>query len=407
MGLMKNVAIIGCGFVAHYYLLTLSKSESLKVAGVLDSRADRAATTAAHYSIPKVYQSLAELLADDTTEIVLNLTDPRSHYDVTLACLEAGKHVYSEKPLAMTVEAAKQLVEVAERRSLRISCAPCSMLGEAAQTIWKAIRDGKIGRVHLAYAELDEEMLHKMHLENMTTILGVHWPAKDEYEIGVTLEHAGYYLAWLAAFFGPAKSVTAFASCLIPDKMPGIELNPPDSPDFTVACIEFASGTVARVTCGLAAQHDHSFTLFGETGIITVEEAWNYGAPIWIRPLDWNRESLKTPAMQLAGRVWRKLGRHFPFLRRLEKLANPLGKILTPVRPRPEFAWDKRLIMDFSRGVHELAQAIDEKRESRLSTRFSLHITELALAIHDARKLAQPYRMTTTFDPIEPMPWAQ
>jgi hypothetical protein len=63
--------------------------------------------------------------------------------------------------------------------------------------------------------------------------------------------------------------------------------------------------------------------------------------------------------------------------------------------------------MDFSRGVQELAQAIDEKRESRLSTRFSLHVTELALAIHQARSLRQPYQMTTAFEPIEPMPWAR
>jgi hypothetical protein len=63
--------------------------------------------------------------------------------------------------------------------------------------------------------------------------------------------------------------------------------------------------------------------------------------------------------------------------------------------------------MDFSRGVEELAQSIDAKRESRLSTRFSLHITELALAIHLSRQLKQPYQMTTTFEPVEPMPWAK
>jgi hypothetical protein len=73
----------------------------------------------------------------------------------------------------------------------------------------------------------------------------------------------------------------------------------------------------------------------------------------------------------------------------------------------PEFEWPTVLRMDFSRGVQELADAIDDQRESRLSTRFSLHITELALAIHQARSLSQPYRMTTTFAPLEPMPWAK
>ena len=121
---MKSVSIIGCGFVADYYMLTLSKSETLKVAGVFDAIQERAVKLAERYSIPKVYDSLEALLGDDAVEIVINLTNPRKHYETTMACLEAGKHVYSEKPMAMTVEAAKRLVEVAERKSLRISTAP-------------------------------------------------------------------------------------------------------------------------------------------------------------------------------------------------------------------------------------------------------------------------------------------
>ena len=404
---MKNVSIIGCGFVADYYMLTLSKSKTLKVAGVFDSIRERAVKLAEGYSIPKVYDSLEELLADDAVEIVLNLTNPRKHYETTMACLEAGKHVYSEKPMAMTVEEAKSLVAVAERKSLRISTAPCSLLGEAAQTIWKAVREDAIGTVRLVYAELDEDLVHKVHSGYLRNSLGLAWPAKDEFEIGVTLEHAGYYLAWLVAWFGPAQIVTTFGSCLIPDKMPEGTLDPPDTPDFTVACIEFQSGTVARVTCGIVAPRDHSLTLIGDTGILRVEETWNYGSPIRIRPREWNRDSLRNPVERFAVRIRKKLVKHFDFLEVLERLVNPHGRRYPLVRAVPEFEWPTVLRMDFSRGVQELADSIDENRESRLSTRFSLHVTELALAIHQARKVNQPYRMTTTFERVEPMPWAK
>lgn len=197
---MKGVAIVGCGFVANYYMLNLSKSKRLKVTGVLDSIPGRAAAIARFYSVPKVYQSLEELLADDEAEIVLNLTSPRNHYEITLASLNAGKHVYSEKPMAMTVGDAKNLAEVAKSKSLQVSCAPCNVLGEAAQTMWKALRNHEIGKVLVAYAALEEDMMHKYQLEKLRNKLGVLWPAKDKYETGLTLEHAGYYLSWLAAF---------------------------------------------------------------------------------------------------------------------------------------------------------------------------------------------------------------
>ena len=405
---MKRVSIIGCGFVANAYMLTLSKSKTLQVAGVLDHLPERAQKLAQRYSVPRIYDSLLQLLADDSVEIVLNLTNPRDHYETTKACLEAGKHVYSEKPMAMTVEEAKHLVEIAEAKSLQLSSAPCSLLGETAQTIWKALREDEIGRVRLVYAELECDLIHLMQPENWINSLGAGWPAKDEYEIGCTIEHAGYYLAWLVAFFGPAKTVTAFGACLIPDKIPGVKLDPPNTPDFSVACIEFQSGTVARLTCGIVGPHDHSLDLVGDTGILHIGESWNFGAPIHIRPRCWNGDrGIRSPLKKLAIRGWRKMVRHLNFLSFFERFTNPHGRVYPSVREVPKFEWQMGLRMDLGRGVEELAASIEEKRESRLSTRFSLHVAELVLAIHQARSLNQTYQMTTTVGPVEPMPWAK
>ena len=212
-----NIAIVGCGFVADYYLKTLHLHPSLKLVGVMDKELERAENLSQRYGV-KVFHTLDELLRDDAIEIVLNLTNPRSHYAVSKACLEANKHVYSEKPLATKISEAKELVAVAESKGLHISSAPCNVLGESAQTLWKALREETIGKVRLVYAEMDDGLVHKMPYKLWVSESGIPWPYKDEFEIGCTLEHAGYYITWLTTFFGPATSVTAFSSCLVSDK---------------------------------------------------------------------------------------------------------------------------------------------------------------------------------------------
>ncbi|HEU5087594.1 MAG TPA: Gfo/Idh/MocA family oxidoreductase, partial [Roseiflexaceae bacterium] len=108
-----RVAIIGCGFVADYYMSTISGHPELSVIGAFDRNHDSLARFGAFHSVA-TYASLEELLADERVELVLNLTNPRSHYEVSRACLLAGKHVYSEKPLAMEMAQARELVELAK-----------------------------------------------------------------------------------------------------------------------------------------------------------------------------------------------------------------------------------------------------------------------------------------------------
>ena len=109
---------------------------------------------------------------------------------------------------------------------------------------------------------------------------GTAWPAKDEFEVGCTYEHAGYILTWLAAFFGPALKVSSFAACLIPDK--GITVDAM-APDFTVGCVEYGDGIVARVTCSLVAPKDKSLTIIGDDGVLQVANLRNDVCPVYIR----------------------------------------------------------------------------------------------------------------------------
>ncbi len=373
-----RVAIVGCGFVADLYMKTRVGHPRLEVVGAADRDPARAARFADAHGV-SAYPSLDALLADPRPDVVLNLTNPHAHFDVSKACLEAGKHVYSEKPLALKLSEAQELADLAERRDLLLSSAPCSLLGETAQTLWKALRDDVVGRVHLVYAEQDEGLVHRMPYRHWRSPSGLPWPWRDEFEVGCTVEHAGYYLTWLPAFFGPARRVTAFSSCVVADK----RTDPPlesSAPDFSVAAIEFESGVVCRLTCSIVASHDHSLRIFGEEGILRTDDCWHYGSPV-------------------------KVQRRFNVRRRA--VTSPWKRRLPPVRKwDPPFRHRGAQQMDFCRGVAELADSLEEDRPCRLSTRFSLHVNELVLAISTAGASGASTAISSSFDPIEPMPWA-
>lgn len=374
-----NIAIIGCGFVADYYLATLQLHPALKLLGVMDRDNARAERFGKFHGI-SVYPTLNALLSDDNVQIVLNLTNPDSHYEVSKACLEASKHVYTEKPLAMRFEDAKELVELAESRGLQISGAPCSLLGESAQTLWKALREKRIGDIYAVYAEMDDGLVHRMPYQKWFSTSGIPWPAQDEFEVGCTLEHAGYVLGWLPAFFGPAVSVTAFSSEQIPDKETAQALTQ-HAPDFSVACVKFANGMVARLTCSIIAKHDHTLRVFGREGSLHIDDTWQYRSPVYQRRLiNIRRKMIVSPLKQ-----------QIP--------------LLGYAQPRIKTRGSQT--MDFARGVAELAESITQQRPSRLSPRYSLHVTELALAIHHAGADGLCYRMQSSFDPIDPMEWAK
>src|SRR5262245_40303854 len=142
--------------------MTIAAAAGLELVGATDivpGAAER--FTAEHGGTP--YDTLDELLADSKVDVVVNLTGPQAHAAVTRAALEAGKHVHTEKPLALRYEDARGLVELAKARGVRLSSAPATLLGEAQQSIWKLVRDGAIGRVRVAYAEANWGRLERWH----------------------------------------------------------------------------------------------------------------------------------------------------------------------------------------------------------------------------------------------------
>jgi predicted dehydrogenase len=360
-----KIAVIGCGNVAASYASALVHHPELELVGAWDRNADNLATFCARYGCRR-YASRDELLADGNIETVVNLTNPRSHAEVTRAALDAGKSVYSEKPLALTADEARELVQLATERSSMLMTAPCSVLSETAGTIWHALRSGAIGKVRLVYGNFDDGMIAPRRAPwTWRNEIGVVWPARDEFEVGCTYEHAGYLLTWLAAFFGPARFVTSFASCQIPDKGIPVECM---APDFVVGCIEYDDGIVARITCGLVAPLDKSLTIVGDEGVLYVANVRNERCRVWHRRYEVGRLALAIERRVDRIRDW------------LGFAAQDPGWIdWRPYRyvTRPPEWLHGRKPVDFLRGLSEMARAVRDGGACRLPRELGWHITEL------------------------------
>lgn len=377
-----RIAIIGCGYVANFYLKTIPLYPDLQLIGVMDQDEARA-NSFSEYFLTSRFRSLDEVLDDPRVELVVNLTNPASHFAISKACLEAGKHVYSEKPLALSFSEAKQLIALAEQKNLLISSAPSRILAETGQTMWKALRDNAIGQTYLTYAEMDDGLVHRMQYKKWINELGTPWPYQNEFETGCTLEHGGYVISLLTAFFGPVRTVTAFSSVCIPDKLE--DESPPNAPDFSVACLKFFSGMVARITCSIVAPADHSIRIFGSNGILCTDDIWKPRAPVYIKKsIKIRRRTISLP--------W--------------KINIPLvGPPRSLVRAQLKRLDSKKV--DYCLGIAEMAEALRDNRPCRLSPQYCLHHDEVLLAIHNALETGTPYNVTTSFDPMQPMPWAK
>jgi predicted dehydrogenase len=375
------MAIIGCGYIADSYCNTLFQYPELQLLGVMDRDKTRSDKFSTYYSVPN-YSSLEEVLTDPRVDLVVNLTNPRSHFEVSKACLEAGKHVYSEKPLAMSFPEAAQLVNLAKQKGCQISSAPSRILAETAQTLWKALREDVVGTVRVVYAEMDHGLTHRMRYQKWLSKSGIPWPYKDEFEVGCTVEHAEYAIRLLTAIFGRVESVTAFSSCQIPDKETDIPLEIV-APDFSVACMKFRSGVVARLTCSIIAHPNRTFKVIGDEGIVFTEDISKPRSPVYIqRRLTIRRRTILTP--------W--------------KTKYPM---VSPADQQSQGRTSRAREVDFCLGIAEMASALKKGRPSRLDASYCLHTTEVMLAIQNAGDGSSAYKVTTSFDPIDPMPWAQ
>lgn len=238
-----NVAVVGAGVISNAYLANLSRCPDVTVVSVADLDVDRAEAVAREHGIGHSGDLLSALARDDV-EIVVNLTIPAAHAEVTQAALAAGKHVYSEKPLAVSLDDGKLLLATASELGLRIGCAPDTVLGSGIQSAVRAIDSGVIGTPVAAMTASQSSGPDSWH------------PSPEflfQPGAGPLFDVGPYYLTTLAMMFGGAHRVAATARQAHTERVVG--KGPRAGTRFAVevathvnALIEFASGPCASST---------------------------------------------------------------------------------------------------------------------------------------------------------------
>src|SRR5262245_27450710 len=196
-----RLGVVGCGNISEIYLKNLCGSADVEVAAVSDKDLDRARARAEQFGIPQAL-SVEELLGDSKIELVLNLTIPQSHFDIAAATLQADKCVYNEKPLAVRREDARELLDLARTKGLRVGCAPDTFLGAGLQTSRHLIDSGAIGMPVGATAF----MISRGH-EDWHPDPAFYYQAGG----GPMFDMGPYYLTALVSLIGPVRRVTGSA----------------------------------------------------------------------------------------------------------------------------------------------------------------------------------------------------
>jgi predicted dehydrogenase len=354
-----GVVFVGCGYASDFYGPTMPNYPQLAVKGAFDIDTVRAQTFVDEYG-GTVYPDLQAVLDDPEVTIVVNLTPVSQHYMVTKAAILAGKHVYSEKPLAPVLSQAAELVELARERALLLSSAPSTVFSQSAQTLMKAVHDGMVGRPRLVYANMDMGALPFMPYSEWRSRRGVPWPYWDEVPNGCVMEHAGYQLSWLVAMFGPVVRVAGHNALQLGEEW--IELAEV-APDVSFGFLEFANGTVCRISIGWVAPADMTLTVVGDQGTLAVRDVWQASSPVqWQQRV---RTNGKTNAY----------------------LADPVTLPFV-VPPTPHRYTDTH-DLTVGAGIGDLGQAIANGEQPFLSADFCLHVLDVSIRLAEGRGVTE------------------
>ena len=344
-----KVGVIGCGNISPAYLRQCPLFEILEVVACADLLPERAKARAEEFGVPRAC-SVEELIADPEIEIAINLTVPKAHFEVSMRCVEAGKSVWTEKPLSVKREEGIKLVEAAKSRGVLIGCAPDTFLAGGHQTCRKLIDDGWIGEPIGATAFMLGHGSENWHPD----------PAFF-YQVGggPMFDMGPYYLTALINLLGPARRVCGSARISEPVRTITSQPNygkqiEVEVPTHVVGVLDFAHGAIAN--------------------IITSWDVWGHSLP-WIE-IYGTQGCLSVPDPNGPGGAVRVL--------------------------RPGGGWMEvphtHGLDDISRstGVADMAYAIRSGRPHRASGELALHVLDIMHAIHEASATSRYIELTTT-----------
>jgi predicted dehydrogenase len=361
MGKINKVrtAVVGCGMISEIYLKNMTSAfEILEVVGCCDIIKERMEKKATQFNIKQMV--IEEILDDKSIELVLNITDPVNHHLVSSQALKAGKHLYSEKPIDLSIEAARELVQLADKQGVLYGNAPDTFMGQAIQTARYYLDTGIIGDITSVTAVLNRDAGFLAERYPFTALPGG----------GIGLDVGVYYVTAMISILGPVKQVSGFVTTRNPERTHYF----PNKADFgekfrlqaetlVVGSFQFESGTFGSLmfnSCSIQNEKPQ-IVMYGTEGIMYMPDPNRFGGEVKVI---------------LKGHT-------------------------EPVTLQPTHAFGEN-----NRGIGpaELAWALRKGRKPRTSKEMAVHGLELLLGLYKSCETKQFYEMTSTFQRPAPIP---
>ncbi len=356
-----KIGFVGVGDISRIYLKNITEMfEEIEIIGVCDLVREKAERAVEKYNIPKLYNDMYELFADNEVDIVLNITRPYEHFEVTKAALEAGKHVYSEKPLASTFEKGTILKNLAKEKGLYLGGAPDTFLGAGIQTCRKLIDEGFIGTPVGAAAH----MICHGHES---------WHPDPEFYYkhggGPMMDMGPYYITALVNLLGPVDSVTGMTKISFPTRtITSQPLNGTvikvDVPTYVTGIMQFDNGAIGTITTTFDVYPGkyECIEIYGSEGTLVVPDPNGFGD-----------NGIK---------VYRKGDK--------EPTAVPL-----------EFGYNGN---SRALGLADMAKSITEGRKHRANSDLTYHVLEVMTAFERSSDEKKLIKINSTFEKTPQMP---